>query len=174
MHFAVKLQRALEEGRAVTKQLNEKGVIFQDASDNGSFNEIVGSHSLMSKDTLDSFPFFDDARVLASVASQSVFHILLEEVGAPAGDTGLNWPKILQHFIRFPVAAEGWERQAMVLFRDNGWRIPKFADLPELARLKSARLSSADLQALRNGKKAVELEEEYVKLERKVSHYRYP
>ena len=46
--------------------------IFQDATNNGSFNEIIGSHSLMSKDTEDSFPFFDDANVLARYRHQYV------------------------------------------------------------------------------------------------------
>ena len=128
----------------------------------------------MSKDTEDSFPFFDDANVLASVASQAILHLMLGEVSAPADDSGLNWRKILQFFIRFPVSGDSWERRATALFHKNDRQIPKFADLPELTQLKTARLSTAELEPLRNGKKADELEDLYIELEKKVAKYRYP
>ena len=174
INFAVKLQRGLERGRQATKQHNARGRIFQDATNNGSFNEIIGSHSLMSKDTDDdSFPFFDDARVLASVASQAVLHLMLEEIGTPGNGTGLHWQKILQFLIRFPVSGDSWERRAVAFFRDKD-QVPKFADLPELAQLKTARLTAAQLETLLAGKKAEELEGLYIKLEKDVSDYRYP
>jgi hypothetical protein len=176
MQFAVELQQTLDEGDAAMEQLNNKpDATFDQATDNGAFTEIVGSHSLMSKDTLASSPFFDDAKVLASVASQSVFHIMLDAVSMPADDRALYWPKILQHFIRYPVESGGWERRAMMFFRENSGKIPTFADLPELARLaQSARVPAANLEPWRTGTKAIKLEDEYIKLERKVSHYRYP
>jgi hypothetical protein len=52
--------------------------------------------------------------------------------------------------------------------------MPKFEDLPELAQLKSARLPAAAATQLINGKKASDLEARYVKLEKDLSHYRYP
>jgi hypothetical protein len=175
MQFAIDLQRALDAGDAATAQLNQKqSTIFDQASDNGAFNEIIGSHSLMSKDTLASPPFFDEAKVLASLASSSVFHIMLEQVSAPVFDRRLPWKAILHHFIRYPVAAGGWERRAMDFFRKNG-RIPRYADLPELARLVESALRSPEARKpWRKGTKDDELKEEYVKLETKVSHYRYP
>jgi hypothetical protein len=174
IQFALQLQEARDTSDAVTKRLNEFGSIYDATTDNGAFAEIVGSHSLMSKDTLESSPFFDDARVLASMASQAVLHILLDEVTTPATDSALDWPRILHHFLRFPVASEGWERRAMAFFQEKK-QIPRFADLPELALLaQSARLPLTALEQRRKGTKAAELEEEYIKLERQVSRYRYP
>ena len=80
MQFALELQEAKDTSEAVSKRLDERGAIFDDATDNEAFQEIVGSHSLMSKDTVDSSPFFNDAKVMASMASQSILHILLDEV----------------------------------------------------------------------------------------------
>ncbi|MEN4100109.1 MAG: hypothetical protein ROW52_09335, partial [Anaerolineaceae bacterium] len=176
MQFAIDLQETLDKGDAATEALNKKAAEkFNQASDNGAFTEIIGSHSLMSKDTLASSPFFDDAKVLASVASQSIFRIMLEEVSSPADGKGVYWPKILRHFIRFPVALGGWERRAMIFFRENKEKIPAFADLPELARLaQSARIPLESLQQLRKGDKATKLEEEYIKVEKERSHYRRP
>ena len=127
----------------------------------------------MSKDTLESSPFFDDAKVLASVASQCVFRLMLEEVSAPAPGDGLHWQKILHRLIRYPPSSGEWERDAMRQFRPRRV-IPKFDDLPDLVGLKSARLSIADLQPWRKGTKATELESEYINLEKGVSKYRYP
>lgn len=175
IQFGIDLQRALDAGDAATEQLDAKtGAVFDQASDNGAFNEIVGSHSLMSKDTLESSPFFDEAKVLASLASSSVFQIMLEQVSSPAGERRLPWKAILHHFIRYPVAAGGWERRAIDFYRKNK-RIPRYADLPELARLVETALRSPEAQQpWRKGVKDDELKEEYVKLEAKVSHYRYP
>lgn len=178
IQFAVDLQRALDGADAATEELNkDRNSIFNQASDNGAFNEIVGSHSLMSKDTLTSPPFFNDAKVLASVASSSVFQIMLEQISSPMSDRRLPWKAILHHFIRFPVAAGGWERRAMAFFRDpkNNGKIPRNADLPELARLVESALSSpAALNPWRKGTKDDELKERYIKLEKEVSRYRYP
>ncbi|MEV4894944.1 hypothetical protein AB0K48_36740, partial [Nonomuraea sp. NPDC055795] len=137
--------------------------------DNGAFNEIVGSHSLMSKDTLTSIPFFDDARVLAGVASSAVLIIMLQQVGAPTH--GLDWTRILHHFIRYPPAGIGWEHQAIALFHQNNRQIPKFADLPELAGLAPSATRPA---APRERRKRQELEERYIRLEAELASYRHP
>ncbi len=175
IQFAIDLQRALDEGDAATAQLNKKqSSIFDPASDNSAFNEIIGSHSLMSKDTLESPPFFNEAKVLASLASSSVFQIMLEQISTSAADRHLPWKAILHHFIRYPVAAGGWERRAMLFFRQNG-RIPKYTDLPELAQLVESALRSPEARKpWRKGTKDDELKEEYIRLETKVSQYRYP
>src|SRR5919106_45301 len=179
--FAVDLQKVLDEGDAATEKLNgDKNVdssIFNQASDNGAFNEIIGSHSLMSKATLTSPPFFDDAKILASLASSSVFHIMLEQISAPISDRRLPWKTVLHHLIRFPVVEGGWERRAIAFFRDpkNNGKISRYTDLPELARLvESALRSPAALNPWRKGTKDDELKEEYIKLESKLSQYRYP
>lgn len=177
IQFAVDLQKTLDEGDAATERLNKKdGAQLDPASDNGSFSEIVGSHSLMSKDTRASSPFFDDAKVLASVASSTVFHMLLDAVSAPPPDGGPDWQKILWHLIRFPPQRDAWERAAITAYRrSRNQRIPRYLELPELVALgRSARLPAADKERWRKGTKAAELEEEYIKLEREVSKYRYP
>ena len=68
----------------------------------------------------------------------------------------------------------------MAFFREKN-AIPKFADLPELAQLAKAdriprpALEQQRLEQQRKGTtKAAELEEEYIKLEKQVSNYRYP
>jgi hypothetical protein len=114
--------------------------------------------------------------VLASVASQSVLHLLLEEVSAPGADR-LNWQKILRYFIRYPLTSEGWERHSLALFRDNKSNppaIPKHADLPELAGLKSQRMPVEEAEKLWTEKRVKDLRQKYVDLEKQLSRYRYP
>jgi hypothetical protein len=172
--FAVKLQTAIDKAEQVTAVRDRDDPFSSVATDNGSDNEIVGSHSLMSKDTKESHPFFDDATVMASVASLSVFQIMLEEVSAPGADR-LNWQKILHYFIRFPLASGGWERKAMALFlSSNRQTIPKFADLPELADLKKARIPVSEAEKWWTGERAQKLQQMYVDLEKTLTRYRYP
>lgn len=173
IQFAVKLQRVLEKATATTERLNRGDPFTSVATDNGSDNETIGCHSLMSKDTKESSPFFDDARVISSVASQSVLHLMLRQISSPATDR-LDWQKILRYFIRFPLASGGWERQAMAHFLKNGRKIPAFADLPELAELSKARLTAEQAAPWQTGKRAADLRQMYVDLERKLSRYRYP
>jgi hypothetical protein len=178
MRFAIELQRALDAGDAATEGLNkDKGSVFGQASDNGAFNEIVGSHSLMSKDTLASTPFFDEAKVMASVASSSVLTIMLEQIGAPSADRRLVWTEVLHHLVRFPPTNGGWERRAISFFRQNGEKIPTYADLPELARVveSATRPTPSPSPSASGGQsKRRELEERYLRLEGELSHYRYP
>lgn len=146
------------------------------ATDNGSDNEIIGSHSLISKDTKESTPFFDDARVLACVASQTVLHLLLDEVSAP-GDDRLDWLRILRHLIRFPPASQEWERQALALYARSASEpkaVPTFADIRDLAGLRKWRISLAKAESLLDGRRTAALRQKYVDLERDRSHYRYP
>ena len=178
MRFALDLQDAVDAGDEWTAEQNERGAIFEDATDSGPFNEIIGSHSLMSKDTPTSSPFFDDARVLACVASLSVLQMMLESIsGAPDGK-GLHWATILRFLIRYPVQSQDWERHALAYFETNKSAanpIPAFAEFPELQRLaQSARVPVGTLEPWRQGRKTAELEEMYTKLERVVSRYRYP
>lgn len=149
--------------------------MFDQSLDNGAFNEIVGSHSLMSKDTLTSTPFFDDSKLLASVASSFVLTIMLEEISAPKADRRMVWTDVLHHLSRFPPTNGGWERRAIAFFRQNGGKIPTYADLPELARLvQSAKRPSPPSSAGGRPSKRKELEERYLRLEDELSKYRYP
>jgi hypothetical protein len=176
MQFALDLQKVLDAGDAATAELNkQKSAVFDEATDNKAFNEIIGSHSLMSKDTLESPPFFDDARVLASVASSAVFHIMLLQVSLPAGSPRLLWKEVLHYFIRYPTAIGGWERHAMAFFKANNGKIPHYEDLPELANLVAVLLRSPE--ALKPPPKSTKdntLKEMYIKLETELSQYRYP
>ena len=176
MRFATELQLLLDTGDAATEALNKRpDSVHGQASDNGAFNEIVGSHSLMSKDTLTSVPFFSDARVLASVASSSVFTIMLQQVAAPAADRRLAWEEVLHHLIRFPPSNGGWERRALAMFGAKG-QIPGFADLPELTQLvqRSMRPVAPPTAARPRQTKRAEMEERYTRLEGELSNYRYP
>jgi hypothetical protein len=175
MQFAIELQTALDVGDAALNELNQQdSKVFDPASDNGAFSEIVGSHSLMSKDTLESPPFFNEAKVMASLASSSVMQIMLEQISAPTAGRRLPWKAILHHFIRYPVAQGGWERRAIAFFQQNK-TIPTYADLPELAKLVESALRSREAQQpFQPGTKNKELREEYIRLETVLSRYRYP
>jgi hypothetical protein len=175
MTYALELQALLDSGDAATEALNKRpDSVHGQASDNGAFNEIVGSHSLMSKDTLTSVPFFNDARVLASVASSSVFTILLQQVAAPVAGRRLAWEEVLHHLIRFPPSNGGWERRALAMFGEKQ-QIPASSDLPELARLVEQSMRPAGPPAARPPQsKREELQERYLRLEGELSHYRYP
>ncbi len=174
MQFAVAdLQKLLLEGNAKSAELDKTAdSIFALDSDNGAFNEIVGSHSLMSKDTLTSVPFFDDARVLASVASSAVFTIMLEQIATPKTDRRLAWEEVLHHLIRFPPSNGGWERRALALFAPEQ-KIPRYAELPELAQLVARSVRPVPKKNPGQSKRA-DLEERYRRLESELSKYRYP
>lgn len=176
MEFALEQQAQLDAGDAATQALNRtEDSVFGRASDNTAFNEIVGSHSLMSKDTLTSVPFFDDARVLASVASSSVFTILLRQIATPHADRRLAWEEVLHHVIRFPPRNGGWERRSLALFVEKGRTIPSFADLPELTLLADRSLRPAKPTPATPAPSAREdLEERYRRLELELARYRYP
>jgi hypothetical protein len=175
IQFAVRLQRELDAGDKATVELDRnKNSVFGQRSDNGAFNEIVGSHSLMSKDTVTSTPFFDDTKVLASVASSSVLTIMLEQVSAPTVDRQLAWTEVLHHFIRYPPTSGGWERRAIAFFRQNNGKIPTYADLPELAQLVGSLKRPPPPPAARKQRKRDELEKLYIDLEAKLAKYRYP
>jgi hypothetical protein len=175
MRFAVQdLQTLLDKGDAAAAALNKRAnSVFGQASDNGAFSEIVGSHSLMSKDTLTSVPFFDDARVLASVASSTVCAILLQQVAVSAPDHRLAWEEVLHHLIRFPPSNGGWERRVLAMYAAKQ-QIPRYADLPEFARLveRSMRPAAAQKKPLQS--KRENMEERYRRLEVELSSYRYP
>jgi hypothetical protein len=175
MQFGLELQTKLDEGRAAVAALNPKEEsVFDQRSDNGAFNEIVGSHSLMSKDTLTSVPFFDDARVLASVASSAVFTIMLQQVSAPQPDRRLAWERILHHLVRFPPRSGGWERRALAMFAERQ-EIPTYDDLPELARLVAGSMAPRTQPQSSGGatqSKRAALEERYHRLESEVARYR--
>lgn len=175
MQFGLELQTKLDEGRKAVAALNPKEEsVFDQRSDNGAFNEIVGSHSLMSKDTLTSVPFFDDARVLGSVASSSVFTILLQQVSAPQPDRRLAWERVLHHLVRFPPRSGGWERRALAMFAERQ-QIPTYDDLPELARLVAGSMTPRTSPQPAGGpaqSKREALEERYHRLEGEVAHYR--
>ena len=175
MRFAVQdLQVLLDEGDAATAALNKKAdSVFGQASDNGAFNEIVGSHSLMSKDTLTSVPFFEDARVLASVASSTVCTVLLQQIAVPKADRRLAWDEVLHHLIRFPPSNGGWERRALAMFAANQ-QIPRYADLPEFARLVEGAMRPVAKAPKPVQSKREDMEERYRRLESELANYRYP
>ena len=174
MRFAVQdLQTLLDAGDAATEALNKRAdSVFGQATDNSAFNEIVGSHSLMSKDTLTSIPFFTDARVLASVASSTVFTVMLQQVAVPKPAPRLAWDELLHHLIRFPPSNGGWERRALAMYGEKQ-QIPGFADFPEFARLVQGSMRPAAKEKPTQSKRE-DLEERYLRLETELSNYRYP
>lgn len=180
--LAVQLQEQRDLSRAVTARLNAQRSIFDARTDasprwvprgkSAAVGEVVGSHSLMSKDTPQSLPLFEETRTLASLASQTVLHVFLLEVSTPEAATGLDWQKLLQHLIRYPDNPGGWEAQALAMFRRDG-RIPTFADIPEFARLQeSVRAHRQAVERRRAGTKAADLESAYAKLEKDVAKYK--
>jgi hypothetical protein len=200
LEFAVEQQKKLDEGEQEVAKLDRlPESVFGGATDNGAFQEIVGSHSLMSKDTTESTPFFDDARVLATVASNSVLTILLEQVGAPRVDRRLDWEAVLRRLIRFPPENNGWERRALALFaqRQQAERqraaaggaqagqptaaaaepvLPTIADIPELAGLAAASMRPVPTTPPTPSRPSVreQLEEAYRGLEVELREFRHP
>jgi len=175
MQFSLELQKVLDESDAAVEKLNKnKNSVYDKSSFNDSVNEIIGSHSLMSKDTLKSPPFFDDAKVIASVASSSVFRMMLQVIGTPVAGRRMPWKAVLHYFIRYPVNDGGWERRAIDFFKKNN-RIPKYEELPELDRFATSAFASPEAQQpFVKPTKDEELKERYTKLELELSQYRYP
>jgi len=185
MEFAVEQQQKLDAGEKKSAELDaDPGATFAQATDTGAFQEIVGSHSLMSKDTESSTPFFDDARVLATLASNSVLTVLLEQATTSLAGLRLDWEAVLHHLIRFPPENGGWERRALALFEERKREagaagtvvLPSYADLPELAKVVagSMRPLPATPPTPRRQSKREEMEERYRRLELELREYRYP
>jgi hypothetical protein len=184
MEFAVEQQQKLDAGEKKSAELDaDPTATFAQATDTGAFQEIIGSHSLMSKDTEGSTPFFDDARVLATVASNGVLTVLLEQATTPQSGRRLDWEAFLHHLIRFPPQNGGWERSALALFEErkraagtDPVTLPSYADLPELARVAVASMRPEPATPPPPGRrpKREEMEERYRRLELELREYRHP
>lgn len=68
-----RVQKAIDIAEGISASRDREDPFASVETDNGSDNEVIGSHSLMSKDTVHSWPFFHDARALGAVASMATF-----------------------------------------------------------------------------------------------------
>jgi len=150
------------------------GNAFDERSDNGATGEHIGTHTLMSKDTSISLPVHEETRRVARFASMAVARHLVTEVNAGGGSSGgLDWDRILRHYLRFPHARAGmWETQVLNHVRRTG-ADPKYDEIPD--QVVQPRVQGPDaaarLAARRSGTVRADLEKRYIGLEERVDHF---
>lgn len=169
-----KSRRATERlDRTNTGQANE-GDISNEATDNGSSAEIIGTYTLLAKDTPKSQPLYEDAKVLAKFASLSLVTLMLTEVERSTDSTtGLDWLQILEQVVRFPHARPNmWEPQVLAFYRQAGID-PAFNDIANRPTAQLIQLSDPNqrLNTLRNGTARVDLEKKYTDLEKRADKF---
>ncbi|MEU7524257.1 hypothetical protein AB0A74_00825 [Saccharothrix sp. NPDC042600] len=172
-------QRELEKSRLRSQAMDNSrdhgpGNVFDTRSDNGATGEQVGTHTLMSKDTAISHPMHEEVKRIARFASMAVArHLVVEVTGYPSVVGGLDWDRILRHYLRFPHArADTWESQVLGHVRRT-MLDPTYDDIPD--RVRQPRVEgpqgAARLAARRSGSRRSELEKRYTDLEERVDHF---
>jgi hypothetical protein len=150
------------------------GNVFDTRSDNGATGEHIGTHTLMSKDTPKSLPVYEECRVVAKFASMAICSILAKDVNEnPSTAGGLDWARILRHYMRYPEAkANMWESQVLDFVRKNHTD-PTFDQIPD--QVVQPRATGPDATMLlmqrRNGVTRQKLEERYIALEERVNRF---
>lgn len=143
--------------------------MYETATDNGSGEEVIGTHTLMSKDSTDKEPMRPEAVALAKHASAGVATELLRRVYSPTpADHGIDWLSLLQYYIRGPARRSGtWEGELITRVRGGGFRQPDPADLAEQpdVRLLGPGHGPDLLRSLRGGTTKDDLEAYYRRFE---------
>ncbi len=172
-------QHELERSRALSRRFDTardfgQGNALDVRSDNGATGEHVGTHTLMSKDTAISLPVHEETRRVARFASMAVARHLVVEVASGSGTaTGLDWDRILRHYMRFPAArASMWETQVLAHVRRTG-ADPTYDEIPDkvVAPHVQGAAGAARLAARRGATTRAELEKRYRDLEERVDHF---
>jgi hypothetical protein len=138
-----------------SKELDDQNTLSDDRSDNGASAENIGSHSLMSKDSVRKEPLRVQAVNVASMAAKYVARAMLEVVypsvaltGArfhsdtSSGDRntvdeagGLDWLHLLRHFICHPQECEeNWCDAALDSEEAPNYHVPKYLERDETER----------------------------------------
>jgi hypothetical protein len=172
-------QHELEKSRGLSRRFDGArdfgpGNALDPRSDNGATGEHVGTHTLMSKDTSISLPVHEETRRVARFASAAVARHLVAEVDANPGSTrGLDWDRILRHYLRYPFARPSmWEAQVLAHVRRTG-ADPTYDDIPDkvVQPLAEGAEGAARLAARRRGGVQAELEKRYQDLEERVDRF---
>jgi hypothetical protein len=168
--FLADAQGEVNKSNGVSDQLDRStDTVLDERTDNGASSEIVGTHTLLSKDTPRSQPLYEDARALAKYASLAVATRMLTEVATNSDiSAGLDWAQILRTYLRFPSAGPNmWETQVLADYRQNG-RDPTYGDIADRPEFKRLNLADADrrLSECGNGTARARLAKLYTDLER--------
>jgi len=181
VQFLAQAQGAINESRRRSQRLDardagqpEAGAVLDMSTDNRASGELIGTHTLMSKDATKNQPLHEDAVVLARYASLAVVHLMLTSVNGSGGETvGQDWDRILRHLVRYPRASAAmWETQALNHYRRQNLH-PGFADLPGRPHFPQIRAADPDgrLRLRRAGTQQITLEKMYTDLEERADEY---
>lgn len=113
--LVAKAQEAVDQSLARSRRIDARNGVWDRRTDNLAFAELIGSHSLMAKDTHSSMPFRGEAMVLARHASVHVARTMALEVSMFLHDDGgTDWDRVLGHYLRFPRSTPGaWEHETI-------------------------------------------------------------
>jgi hypothetical protein len=183
MAFLAQAQRELDQSRVVSRRFDTsrdygEGNVFDVRSDNGASGESIGTHTLMAKDTPKSLPVYEECRVVAKFASMAIATALAKEVNEhPSTASGLDWGRLLRHYLRYPAAKPSmWESQVLEHVRNqktDDWTDPTFDQIPD--KLENPRADGPGATMLlaqrRIGTLRDDLEKRYVDLEERVDRF---
>lgn len=166
------MQRERQASAAAGRRLDSMGwaSMYAQATDNGCSEEVIGTHSLMSKDSTSKEPLRPEAVALAKHASAGIATTLLNRVHSTTPVTeGVDWDTLVRFFLRGPATRSGtWETELWSRLRSSsGFQQPpvaSLADQPNFSRL-SPTFGAAKLAARRAGRTQAELEAYYRRFE---------
>lgn len=161
-----RMQRERDTSAAARTRLDGRATsMYETASANGASAENIGTHSLMSKDTVRSEPMRIPAVTFAKHAAASVVTTLLRRVYVPTPLTeGIDWDSVLRFYLRpvAPAISGPWENELLEAVRRGTAqpRIDAVHQQPAFALLGPSR-DPTKLAARRRGTTRATLETYY-------------
>ncbi len=169
-----KLEEERQKSERGQRKLNRsEESIINEASDNSVSAEVIGSHSLMSKDSSDKDPLRHDAEVMARHASASLALLLMKRVISNKNPmVGLDWDVLIRFYLKFPGSARRyatvpWDEELRLNLRlsssDKEFLQPNVTSLKSQSNfsLLGPQLQPKKLKARRDGHTRQELERYY-------------
>ncbi len=165
INFLALLQAEVDRSSQKAKELDAKPEsVFDWATTNGASEEMIGTHSLMAKDSDKKEPLREEAMALAKFASAAIAIILVRRIQNDSDpDHGLDWDTIVRHFVRFPPdRADSWEEEVLAALSGGG-NLPTLDTIQDKPNYRMLTVSDKDgkLRERRDGDKTSVLEARY-------------
>ncbi|MFE4140463.1 hypothetical protein ACFX4I_01150 [Peribacillus sp. YIM B13472] len=151
-------------------QLNTRSdSVKNEATSNRAFSEMIGTHTLLAKDTNTEGPCREEALALAKFASSAVACKLYTRIVKNSDDkTCIDWEFVLRHYLRFPNSSpNSWESTVLTALR-NGTPIPTYDEVADKDKFNMLSDKDPRLKQQLQRNTRHNLEQRYTKLEKKV------
>jgi hypothetical protein len=115
LKLAQMLQQEHHDSEIKRNELDRKHVVFDSSFFNGATAEIIGSHSLLAKDSAHKQPLYDEAMTSACFVSAYFVKLMLHQVYSNPNKKRMDWLHVLRHFICHPEEARNlWYKRAFL------------------------------------------------------------